>query len=103
MYPCVCIMYIYCIRDLSFASMPSLTSYTHKPNQHQHQQRHTPPITSALLPDLATLPGNDFFFPTDPLSGQSRGFEKKVTVPLQPPTLSKRYVGYDGSVVGWMA
>ena len=35
-----------------------------------------------LLPDLACLLGNDFFFPTDPLSGQSKGFVKKVTVPL---------------------
>lgn len=35
-----------------------------------------------LLPDLACLLGNDFFFPTDSLSGQSKGFVKKVTVPL---------------------
>ena len=35
-----------------------------------------------LLPDLACLLGNDFFSPTDPLSGQSKGFVKKVTVPL---------------------
>ncbi|GAB5037831.1 Hypothetical protein NocV09_11300010 [Nannochloropsis oceanica] len=35
-----------------------------------------------LLPDLACLLGNDFFFPTDPLSGQSKGFVKKVTIPL---------------------
>lgn len=35
-----------------------------------------------LLRDLACLLGNDFFFPTDPLSGQSKGFIKKVTVPL---------------------
>lgn len=48
-------------------------------------------IHSALLPDFATLCGNDYFAPTDRLSGQSKGFVKKVTVPLRiPPSSSAK-------------
>lgn len=36
-----------------------------------------------LLPDLATLLGNDYFQPVDPDTRQTRGFVKKVTVALK--------------------
>lgn len=81
--------------------LPSLR-YTHtharKPNQlhsfttKTHTNTHA--NQSALLPDWATLSGNDFFFPTDPATGQSRGFVKKVTVPLCLPTAAVASRGY---------
>lgn len=71
-------MYIHIYDSTDHQTNPQLNHFTH--------------THSALLPDLATLSGNDFFAPTDPLSGQSRGFVKRPTVPLQVT----RWGGSDG-------
>jgi hypothetical protein len=66
-----------------------------------------------LLPDMATLLGNDYFSPVDPKTRQAKGFVKRVTVVLTATgrqrigdvtdKVGPHLYGADGGGWGWQA